>query len=153
MGEKERLEVEYGLRYSALLQLPYYDVIRMSSIIDPLHNFYLGTTKHIFEDVWLGKELISHRTLESVESRMASIVCPEDTGRIPSNITSNFGGFTGNQWKNWSELFSLIVLRDKITGAHLECWRHSVLASRLLSKASLSTTELLLADALLLQFC
>ena len=153
LGEKERLEVEYGLRYSALLQLPYYDAIRMSSIIDPLHNFYLGTTKHIFEDVWLGKELISHRTLESVESRIASIVCPEDTGRIPSNTTSNFGGFTGNQWKNWTELFSLIVLRDKITGAHLECWRHFVLASRLLSKASLSTTELLLADALLLQFC
>ena len=84
---------------------------------------------------------------------MASIVCPEDTGRIPSNITSNFGGFTGNQWKNWTELFSLIVLQDKLTGAHLECWRHFILASRLLSKASLSTTELLLADALLLQFC
>ena len=86
LGEKERLEVEYGLRYSAFLQLPYYDAIRMSSVIHPLHNFYLGTTKHIFEDVWLGTELISYRILESVESRIASIVCPEDAGRIPSNI-------------------------------------------------------------------
>ncbi len=153
LGEKERLEIEYGLRYSSLLQLPYYDAIRMSSIIDPLHNLYLGTTKHIFEDVWLGKGIIPHKILESVQSRMANIVCPEDTGRIPSNIASNFGGFTGNQWKNWTELFSLIVLRDKLTGAHLECWKHFVLASRLLSRVSLSTTDLLLADALLLQFC
>ena len=81
---------------------------------------------------------------------MANIVCPEDTGRIPSNITSNFGGFTGNQW---TELFSLILLRDVLTGDHLECWKHFELASRLLSRASLSTTDLLLADALLLWFC
>ena len=148
LDEKERFEVKDGLRYSALIQLPYCDAIRMFSVIDPLHNFYLGTTKHIiilFEDVWLGNESISHQTLESVQSRMASIVCPEDTGRIPSNITSKFGG---NQWKNRTKLFSSIL-----TGAHLECWRHFVLASRLLSKANLSTTELLLADALLLQFC
>ena len=34
LSEKESLEVKYGLRYSALLQLPYCDAIRMSSVID-----------------------------------------------------------------------------------------------------------------------
>ena len=58
-GEKESLEVEYGLRYSSLLKLHYYDAIRMSSIIDPLHNLYLGTTKHIFENVWLKNDLLN----------------------------------------------------------------------------------------------
>lgn len=111
------------------------------------------STKHIFEGVWLGKGIIPHKVIESVQTRMANIVCPEDSGRIPSNIASNFGGFTGNQWKNWTELFSLMLLRDVLTGAHLECWKHFVLASRLLSRASLSTTDLLLTDALLLQFC
>ena len=101
-GDKERLEVEYGLRYSSLLQLPYYDAIRISSIIDPLNNLYLGTTKHVFENVWLGKGIIPYKILESVQSRMANIVCPEDTGRIPSDSTSNFGGFTRNLW---TELF------------------------------------------------
>ena len=72
---------------------------------------------------------------------------------MPSNITSNLDGFTGNQWKNWTELFSLILRRDVHTGDHLECWKHFVLASRLLSRASLSTTDLLLADALLLRLC
>lgn len=152
-SERDRLEMKYGLRYSSLLQLPYYDAIRMSSVIDPLHNLYLGTAKHIFENLWLAKGLLTHQTLESVQSRVTSIICPEDTGRIPSNITSNFGGFTGNQWKNWTELFSLIVLRGELTGEDLECWRHFVLASRLLSRASLTNSELLMADALLLQFC
>ena len=73
-GEKECLEVEYRLRYSSLLQLPYYNAIRMSSIIDPLHNVYLGTTEHIFEGVWLGKGIIPHKVLESVQTRMANIV-------------------------------------------------------------------------------
>ena len=153
LGERERLEKEYGLRYSSLLQLPYYDAIKMSSIIDPLHNLFLGTAKHMFENVWLAKGLLTRETLESVQPRMASIICPEDTGRLPSNITSNFGGFTGNQWKNWTELFSLIVLKGALTGEDLECWRHFVLASRILSRASLTNTELLLADALLLHFC
>lgn len=129
LGERDCLEVEYGLRYSSLLQLPYYDAIRMSSVVDPLHNLFLGSAKHIFESVWLEKGIITHHTMESVQSRMATIICPEDTGRIPSNILSNSGGFAGNQWKNWTELFSLIVLRGALNGEHLECWRHALCPS------------------------
>ena len=36
---------------------------------------------------------------------------------------------------------------------HLECWRHFVLAYRILCKQSLSNTDIVLADSLLLQFC
>ena len=36
---------------------------------------------------------------------------------------------------------------------HLECWRHFVLACRILSQHELSFTQLDLADALLVQFC
>lgn len=71
-SERDRLEMKYGLRYSSLLQLPYYDAIRMSSVIDPLHNLYLGTAKHIFENLWLAKGLLTHQTLESVQSRVTN---------------------------------------------------------------------------------
>ena len=84
---------------------------------------------------------------------MNKIMSPQDIGWIPQKIASNFGGFTGNQWKNWTELFSLIVLGDVLTNEDLECWRHFVLASRLLSKPTLTNDDLLLADALLMEFC
>jgi len=40
------LESKYGCCYSPLLELPYFDPIRMT-IIDPMHNFHLGTPKHV----------------------------------------------------------------------------------------------------------
>ena len=42
--EWDKLESEHGCRYSVLLQLPYFDPTQMS-IIDPMHNLFLGTTK------------------------------------------------------------------------------------------------------------
>lgn len=38
MTKRQTLEQKYGVRYSSLLKLPYYDAKRMSTIIDPLHN-------------------------------------------------------------------------------------------------------------------
>ena len=42
---------------------------------------------------------------------------------------------------------------DILPNDHLECWRHFVLACRILCQHSLTITELNLADALLIQFC
>ena len=38
---REAKESELGTRYSVLIELPYYDSIRMG-IIDPMHNLFLG---------------------------------------------------------------------------------------------------------------
>ena len=130
-----------------------YDAIQMSTIVDPLHNLYLGTAKHVLKDIWLRMDIVSHNSLQSLQERIDKIMSPHNIGRIPQKIASNLGGFTSNQWKNWTELYSLIVLHDKLTTANLECWRHFVLASRLLSKPTLTNDELLLADALLMYFC
>ena len=142
LGAREALETKYGIRYTSLLDLPYYDAIRMSTIVDPLHN--LGTAKHVLKDIWLDRKIVSRNSLESLQEKMDKIMSPQDIGRIPQKIASNFGGFTGNQWKNWTELFSLIVLGDMLTTEDLECWRHFVLASRLLSKPTLTNDDLLL---------
>ena len=40
-GEKETLESKYGTRYSVLVELEYYDSIRMA-VIDPMHNLFSG---------------------------------------------------------------------------------------------------------------
>ncbi len=49
-AQQKVIEREHGCRYSVLLQLPYFDPIRMC-VIDPIHNLLLGTAKHMLS-VW-----------------------------------------------------------------------------------------------------
>lgn len=84
---------------------------------------------------------------------MDRFVVPSDIGRIPHKIFSGFASFTADQFKNWIVHFSLITLRDILAPNDLECWRHFVLACRLLCSRQLGMNQIRLADALLLQFC
>ena len=43
---REDIESEVGCRYYCLLQLPYFDPVKMT-VIDPMHNLYLGTAKRV----------------------------------------------------------------------------------------------------------
>ena len=43
--DQEKLESEYRTQFSVLAELPYFETVRMS-IVDPMHNLYLGTTKN-----------------------------------------------------------------------------------------------------------
>ena len=56
--EKELLERAYGVRYSVLLELPYFDPFSMT-VIDPMHNLFLGTAKHMV-NVWKSTGLLDH---------------------------------------------------------------------------------------------
>jgi len=50
---QKQKQSEVGCRYSSLLQLPYFDPIRMT-IIDPMHNLYLGTAKNVcWQNFWI----------------------------------------------------------------------------------------------------
>lgn len=42
----EQVEKKYGVRYSELLRLPYFDIVEYH-VIDPMHNLLLGTAKHM----------------------------------------------------------------------------------------------------------
>ena len=143
---------ESGYRYTKLLELPYFSPSRMLAI-DPMHNLYLGTGKHILKDIWSDGGLIPESKFEQIQGRIDRMVVPPDIGRIPNKIKSGFSKFTADQLKNWIVYFSIIALKDVLNGADLECWRHFVLACRLLSSKVLESTEIQLADALLMRFC
>ena len=54
-SECNKKESETGIRYSILLKLPYFDAPRMLSV-DPMHNVFLGTAKHILHiKFWIEK--------------------------------------------------------------------------------------------------
>ena len=151
-AEQHHLESSTGYRYTALLELPYYNSTRMLTV-DPMHNLFLGTAKHYIKAVWLDQNIVNHDEFDFIQSRIDNIKLPSDIGRIPYKIGSGFSSFTADQFKSWVLYFSLLCLRDKLTGDHFECWRHFVLACRLLCSKSITIEEVKLADALLLYFC
>lgn len=59
--KQRELESEHGCRYSYLLELPYFDPIRMV-IIDPMHNLYLGTAKRVF-NYWVQNDILDKKAI------------------------------------------------------------------------------------------
>ena len=150
--ERQRLESLYGCRYSALLDLSYFDPVRMT-IIDPMHNLFLGTAKHVVKDTLISKGLIQDKHTTQIQETMNSMKTPQTVGRIPHKIASGFAAFTADQFKNWVTLYSIPCLKQILPDDHLECWRHFVLACRILCRHQLTKEDVTLADALLLHFC
>ena len=141
-----------GLRYSTLMDLPYFNAPRML-IVDPMHNLFLGTAKHFLQRILIDRYVSNECEWEKIQSRVDSLIVPPGIGRIPFKIKSGFSSFTADQWKNWTIYYSLIAMHDLIEKSDLECWRHFVLACRFLCCKSLSKEQLKLADMLLMQFC
>ena len=145
------MESQLGCRYSVLLKLPYFNPINML-VIDPMHNLFLGTAKHMLK-LWLKKDLIKKADFDSLQNTVDSIVVPSEVGRVPHKIKTGFSAFTADQFKNWVTLYSIPALHGYLPKEHLECWRHFVLACRILCQHSVSNDGLQLAHALLIQFC
>ena len=54
-GDQASLEQKYGSRYSELMPLPYFDCVCFH-IIDPMHNLFTGTAKHLMKNIWLDSD-------------------------------------------------------------------------------------------------
>lgn len=151
-AEQKEIERNHGVRYSVLNELPYFDPPRMC-IIDPMHNLLLGTSKHMME-VWKELKLIDAKEYLFIHDRLSTFVTPNDIGRLPSKskIISGFSGFTAEEWKNWTILFSLFSLKEVLPLQHYQCWHLFVKASYILCRRAITTTELNQAHAHLMSF-
>ena len=148
---QKQIEREQGCRYSVLLELPYFDPLRMC-IIDPMHNLLLGTARHILS-VWKELKIVTKEHFESIQSKVDSFTTPDDVGRIPTKISSGFSGFKAEQWRNWTLLFSLYSLKDEIPHSHYNCWQLFVKACHLLCRRTITGRQIQEADKLLMEFC
>ena len=148
--EREKKEKELGCRYSALLDLPYFDPVRMT-IIDPMHNLFLGTAKRFM--TVLTDDMITKEDIVVIQDTVSSFKVPRGVGRILWKIKSNFSGLTAEQWMNWTIIYSIAALKGKISDEVLECWRHFVLGCRCILKFNPTKRDVDLADALFLRFC
>ena len=147
----QQAESKIGLRYSVLLSLAYFDPVRFT-VIDPMHNLYLGSGKHSFE-VWFEKDLITKKDFQKLEEQMKLFTTPYNAGRLPTSIGSGYGGFIANQWSNWITIFSPILLKEILPDEDLHCWLLFVRACSLLKPRFITKNDAELADLCLLQYC
>ena len=141
----------YGARYSDLLRLPYFDCIRFT-IIDPMHNLFLGTAKRMME-MWLELSLLTRADLEKVQQKVYSTNVPSNIGRLPFKIAKSFSGFTAEQWKTWTTVFSPFDSFGHLPVNHYNCWLNFVKACKLLSQPMIKISDVGTAHSLLLTFC
>ena len=149
--ERKAIEREYGCRYSVLLELPYYDIVRFC-VIDPMHNLLLGTAKHMLT-LWKSCDIINDSQFQNIQDKVDAFVTPSDVGRIPGKIASGFSSFTAEQWRNWTLIYSLASLKDILPHRHYDCWLLFVKSTSLLCRRSITLQELDKADMLLMEFC
>ena len=149
----EEAESQRGLRYSILLELSYFNPIRYP-VLDPMHNLFLGTGKHVME-VWLNhpRNMLNSQKLTLIEGAIHNFIVPDGIGRLPSKITAHFGGFTADQWRNWITIYSSVLLWDVLDTEHWECWTLFVKAVKMICCRVVKLTDVSHADSLLQQFC
>ena len=148
--KRKELENKYGIRSSVLLDLQYFDVIR-SCVIDPMHNLFLGTSKHIMH-LWLSNKILSIKDLTTIQDKVNSLNVPNEIGRIPCKIASSFADFTADEWKNWTLIYSLYCLHDVLPQSHFQVWKMFVKVCRKLCKHNILIQDALEAQTLLVAF-
>ena len=135
-----QIEQSYGVRYSVLLNLPYFDVIRYH-VVDPMHALFLGIK------VWKDLDIIT------LQEKVDNMTPPPKVGRIPRKIQSGFSAFTADEWKNWIVLYSPYVLCDLLPERDYQCWCYFVESCQLVCQPLLNREQITLAHDLIVKFC
>ena len=149
--ERKTIESTYGARYTSLYELPYYNAIS-SCIIDPMHCFFLGISKHFFK-VWVSKGILMEREFASIQNKVDSFKTPPDIGRIPYKINSKFSGLKADQWKNWTLYFSLFSLKGVLPPRDYDCWLTFVKVCSMICQRSINLRDLDNIDDSIFNFC
>ena len=96
---RAKVESKNGTRYTALMDLTYFSCVRMHTI-DPMHNLFLGTARHMVKDIWLKNNelsILSKHDLLEIQERVDRCEVPSTMGCIPHKIAANFSSFKADQ--------------------------------------------------------
>ena len=76
-----------------------------------MHNILLGTAKYLLT-MWKDDGILTRSHFECIQQEVDVIRVPPGISRIPYKISSNFSGFTADQWKNWVCIYSTLCLKE-----------------------------------------
>ena len=139
------------MRYSILLNLPHFDVIRFHTI-DPMHCIFLGISKYTVK-LWKESNILKERDFEMLQDKVDSMNVPPNIGRIPRKVKSGFASFTADEWKHWILIYSLFALYEVLPTRDYNCWYVFVEACQLLCQATITKMQVLHAHDLIVKFC
>ena len=149
-SERNTLELNTGSRFTELMHLVYYDCIRFS-IIDPMHNLFLGSSKRILQSQWMDNYLC-RKDMVAIQQNIDNCTIPSNFGRIPRKLQSEFSCLTADEWKNWTILYSLISLHGILPSHHLTCWQLFVQACTIFCSPVLLVSDIDKANDLMRRF-
>ncbi|KAG2204626.1 hypothetical protein INT45_003618, partial [Circinella minor] len=125
--ERERVENEYGTRWSPLCRLKYFQRSRQV-LLDPFHNLYLGTCKRMME-LWrrmvnptTGKPLLTKDHFTEMQKEAEQIELPPGFEISKSKIGGHFAFMKGAEWRTWVLALSSILLKNRLPPQHLKIW-------------------------------
>lgn len=121
-------------------------------MVDPMHNLFLGTSK-LMLSLWKVKGYISQADLDKQQRKVDDINPPAKISRIPVKISSNFSGFTAEQFMLWTIVYSPVVLYELLPTELYSHWCTFSNACAYLCKPYISKLEVEKADDLLVSFC
>ena len=149
--ERKAIQKAWGVRYSELVRLPYFDLVRYH-VVDPMHNLLLGTAKYMMS-VWKDESLISKSDYKTMQDTVDRIRVPLNIGCIPHKVESQVSSLTADQWKNWVLIYSIPALLSILSQEHLECWSLFVEACSFILKPIINIDDIMEGDCKLTQFC
>ena len=111
-----------------------------------MHNLLFGIAKNVTR-IWCETGLPTSGDLQNIQNKVNAINVPVDVSRIPTKIASSFMGL-----RNWTCIFSPIVLKNILPSEHLRCWLLFVKATTILCTRIISIHNVKLADSYVLGF-
>ena len=150
--EKMKMESDYGVRYSYLFELPYFDPVRMH-VVDPMHNLLLGTSKHMFS-TWIKQNIIDEKKdVDKFSKLQKKVSVPSGYGRLPHNTVKARKRMKAEEWKTFTLVYSLFCLRKFLTKEQFDHWNKFVNASKIACKRSITVEEIETIHSNLIDFC
>jgi hypothetical protein len=78
-NSRKKFVSQTEVRWSELLQLPYFDPIRFI-IVDLMHCLFLGITRWIMKKIWIDKGVLTLNDLKKIQEKMNQFKVPADLG-------------------------------------------------------------------------
>ena len=119
-------------------------------MIDPMPNLLLGTTKRMLK-IWKSDGILTE-DFKKLQEHVNDMATPAGIGLLPLKIASGFAGFTADQFKNWTLIFSTYALTDVLPQRHLQVWKVFVKACSIICERNITLSDCKVADQLLLPF-
>lgn len=151
-ASQKQHELEHGNRYTELLRLPYFDVVR-HSCVDGMHNLLLGSAKRFLEAA-VDTKVMSKNMFSEMQVIQDVMHFPHGVGRVINKIGAKLSKFTAIEWRNWTLMTSLVLMHCLKVDANIcQLWAKFVGACRRLCVRVIDTQAIREGHDLLSEYC